>query len=985
MADQTGPSAYLPQPPLLVGRERELATLRDAFASAMAGRGALVLIGGEAGIGKTALAEALLAEATAHGALALVGRCYDLSETPPYGPWAEALARAPRDAAPAAPLDLGWSAGVGSQATLFSAVRDHLGGLAARRPLVLLLDDLHWADRGSLDLLRFLGRQLADLPIVVLAIYRSNELTRGHPLYALLPLLVREARARRLDLAPLDEAGLSAVVARYALPEADGARLVAYLRGRAEGNPFFAVELLRTLEETGSLRRGGGGWALGDMDTVGVPPLLRQVLDARVDRLGEAARALLMVAAVIGQAVPLDLWQTVTGADEDALLVVTERATGAGLLAETPGGAGVRFAHALVREALYDAAPALRRRRLHRRAGEVLADAPAPDPDAVAYHFRRAGDERLVDWLVRAGERARAAHAYVTASARMAEALPLLEAAGDAGRAGRLAVQLAFIWRHVDRQRALGHNALAVRYAEEAGDPVLLGAARCRLGATLCFEGELERGLRALRQGVGELAGLPAGAWARTHAPWVMIGSVREARALLAYGLAVAGAFPEIPEQLGYPLMPFEPALAAALASGGSNEPLALAKAAGAGGHPWEAVRAWKAASAIFRAIAEAHTTGITNLLLLREVLLPYFADDVALRVQVADEIERDYTRAQDLDFLSDLPPRSARYALSFVEGAWDEARARALVALPRTGDTGWEGWPLPILCALARARGDTAEARRWVREGLPEGPGTAPGTRFFHTAMPLLQQAACLAIEAGDLATARLWLEAHDRWSARSGAVLYRSEGRLAWAASHRAVGDAALAREHAEAALARATEPRQPLALLAAHRFLGELATVESRHTAAAAHLSEALTLARACAAPYERALTLLALAELRLAAGDRDGTGSALAEARAILEPLTAHPAQARADALAAAIAGASGSGATALPSASPPFGLSAREAQVLALVARGLSSPEVAARLFLSPRTVEQHLRAIFNKLGVDNRTAATRLAVERGLA
>src|SRR3954447_20483546 len=141
-------SVPAPAPPL-VGRERELGALRDALAAALAGRGSLVLIGGEAGIGKTALAEALLAEATGRGALVLVGRCYDLSETPPYGPWVEALARAPRDTAAPQPDLVG--GGPASQAALFTAVRDYLTILTAAQPVILLLDDLHWADAASLD------------------------------------------------------------------------------------------------------------------------------------------------------------------------------------------------------------------------------------------------------------------------------------------------------------------------------------------------------------------------------------------------------------------------------------------------------------------------------------------------------------------------------------------------------------------------------------------------------------------------------------------------------------------------------------------------------------------------------------------------------------------------------------------------------------------------------------------------------------------
>lgn len=166
MAAHSGPDSATPA---LVGRARAQAALRAALAAVLAGRGALVLIGGEAGSGKTTVAEALCAAASAQGALVLVGRCYDLTETPPYGPWAEALARAPGGDALPPPPDLAGGAGATSQAALFAQVREYLAALAARQLLVLLLDDLHWADPASLDLLRVLARGLADLPLLLLA------------------------------------------------------------------------------------------------------------------------------------------------------------------------------------------------------------------------------------------------------------------------------------------------------------------------------------------------------------------------------------------------------------------------------------------------------------------------------------------------------------------------------------------------------------------------------------------------------------------------------------------------------------------------------------------------------------------------------------------------------------------------------------------------------------------------------------------------
>ncbi|HET8629090.1 MAG TPA: AAA family ATPase, partial [Thermomicrobiales bacterium] len=473
MADRAAPRTHRrAQPPLLVGRERERALLREHLAAALAGEGGLVLVGGEAGIGKTALAEELGREAADRGALVLVGRCYDLSETPPYGPWLEAFARYPAGGdlppLPAPLAERGRLGPVAGRDALFGQVRDFLAAVAAARPLVLLLDDLHWADPASLDLLRVTARSLDDTPLLLLATYRSDELPAGHPLAALLPRLVREAQADRLDLAPLDEAAIGALVAtRYALAEPDLARLVAYLHDHAEGNPFAAGEMLRALAEAQVLRAGAGGWALSDLAAAPVPPLLRQVIAERAARLGVEAARLLALAAVIGQEIPLALWQTVGEvADEGTLLDLVERAVEAHLLVAAPDGTSVRFAHALVREALYEGVLPPRRRAWHRRVAAALLATPAPDPDAVASHLRRAGDPRAVEWLVRAGLRAYGAQARLTAAERFAAAAGLL--AGDPARAAARGWLLYLVGEALifaDTERALGVLAEALALA----------------------------------------------------------------------------------------------------------------------------------------------------------------------------------------------------------------------------------------------------------------------------------------------------------------------------------------------------------------------------------------------------------------------------------------------------------------------------------------------------------------------------------------
>ncbi len=211
---------------LPVGRDRELVASRDLLAAALTGRGGLLLISGEAGVGKTALADVLAREPEEAGAHVLRGHCYDRTETPPYGPWIECVAQSgitdPGDLPPLpVPPD---TTAAPNQEGFFAQMRSFFAALASVRPLVLVLEDLHWADVASLDLLRSLARaqSLAPLRLLLVATYRDEELDRSHPLAEAIPLLVRDALVERLDLRPLDFAAAHALVqTRYDLATDD--------------------------------------------------------------------------------------------------------------------------------------------------------------------------------------------------------------------------------------------------------------------------------------------------------------------------------------------------------------------------------------------------------------------------------------------------------------------------------------------------------------------------------------------------------------------------------------------------------------------------------------------------------------------------------------------------------------------------------------------------------------------------------------------
>ena len=976
----------LPSTPFtLVGRERELGLLCDHLNTAVATRGSLVLIGGEAGIGKTALAEGVCEEAEEHGALVLVGRCYDLTETPPYGPWVELFARyQPTDAMPALPAAFAQRGTVGevtSQAMLFQQVQDFLAKLSARNRIVLLLDDLHWADPASLDLLRFLARSLVTLPLLVIATYRSDEITRRHPLYALLPILVREARAERLDLRPLDEDDLHALIStRYHLGPADIARLITYLQERAEGNPFFLGELLRTLEDEGALQPTNEGWTMGDPRQVRIPPLLRQVIDGRLTRLGGDVQGLLGIAAVIGQEMPLAVWGRAAAVPDAALLAAVEDASEAHVLVETPDGLHGRFAHALIREAVYESISPARRRLLHRHIGDLLAAEPRPDPDAVAMHFQRASDRRAVEWLVRAGERAQLAYAWLTAIERYEAALALLEETGeDAAQQGWLRYRIARLRRWTTPEQSIEYLDEALRIAVAVGDAALAAAARYTRGLSLHYAAASSIDIPEIVAGCDALEALPPDEQARLDLSPDAHGvpTITNPRGMLVWALANNAPVHEaiaMGEETREGIPRNTPLGELGWAHYGDRH-AGLGVAYALAGQPREARAAFERARACFRSLGNHGTLSGAATLDRLLVSLPYYADrsDDYERLD-AEAAENRRRASKDDGAFGRSFERLAHLPALTLAGRWAEAKESAEAALHTQWQRGWRVVPAAMLVNLAYLRDEPEEAWTYIRDLLPSGPQSAPGAVVWYVGLSVIRRAVALSLDAGDEAAAREWLETHTRWLDWSGVVLGRSEGQALWAQYYRRSGDASQAHEHAERALAHATEPRQPLALLAAHRLLGELDTAAGHCEDAEAHLDASLVLADACAAPYERALSLLAFADLRVATGEDTAAAVLLDEARAILTPIEAKPALARVAALAARLCIRPNAPATY------PDGLSGREVEVLRLIATGASNQAIADTLSISVRTVERHITNLYAKIDVRGRADATTYAL-----
>ena len=969
--------------------------------AAAGGSGGLVLIGGEAGIGKTALATSIEYEAWGRGIPVWVGHCYEFVATPPYGPWTESGIFDGRSEAVPPPPMLRSGAGVaGSQSALFEQMQAFLTGITRKDPIVLILEDLHWSDPASLELLRFVSRNLGGLHALLVVTYRDDEVTRQLPFYGLLPTLVRESGARRIELRRLGESAVREMVATgYGLPEADEGRLVSYLTDLTAGNAFFTIELLRTLEDELVLHQEGESWVLEDPGGIRVPSLLRQIIEGRLERLGEETRGLLAVAAVIGQEVPFNLWHSVGDVSDDRLAEAIERALEARLMEETLGGERLRFVHALVRETLYRELALPFRQRWHRRVGEALERTAGPDPEEVANHFRQAADSRAEGWLIRAGLRAEETYAWMTAVERFVAALEFLHE-DDARKRGWLLFRIGVLLRYSDTTQSISYLDLAEKAANAVGDQVLAVNSLFTRGFVRCMSGDMRPGLveieasiaaakrvspeeQAVAEGADSLMeASPAneqGLFGTGDLPEVL-QDVNPATNTLVEWLAHVGRYAEAVE-LGE-----EYVARVSAADQGDNLTFALCNnayfglgVASAGlGRPEEARRWFALTHEAYRRFDHRvmDSFAIANELLLLD--LAYYPERVAERRRLAD-VELSLQKRGAGAFTGEVPPLGiGRQWLRTLEGEWTEA---ALLMEQGRGafDAGaLRQYAVCTLGEIARNRGEPEKAWRHVYEVLPLGVATEPGGNRFFSALAILRLAANLSLDAKDLPGARSWLEAHDRWLDWSEAALWRSEGRLLWARYFREDGDERAAREHAESALGLAAEPRHPLALLAAHRSLGELATGSGRFPEATEHIEKSLALAEACEVPYERALALISKARLLAIRGSREEARAVLGEAREICVSLEARPALERASELE--------EGLEELQSRAPsaPAGLTKRELEVLRLVAGGMSNQEIAASLVLSEHTVHRHVANLLGKLGVSSRTAAVAQAAKLDL-
>ena len=448
---------------IFVGRDDELARLRQWWKEARAGTRRLVLVGGEPGVGKTRLATALAQELHADGALVLAGRCgEDLGV--PYQPFVEALrhyvtyasapslgrhaGELPRLVPELAQLVPGLREPLRSDPEteryrLFDAVAAWLRDVSGDAPVLLVVDDLHWAAKPTLLLLRHVLQSADPLHVLMVATYRDTDVDRAHPLAELLADVPRLEEAERLFLSGLDVPGVVAFMEEAAGHNLDdeGVALAQTIWRETEGNAFFVTEVIRHLTESRAIVQQDGRWVVtADVADVGIPAGVRDVVGRRLSRLSRDANRVLAIASVVGLEFEPAIVQLAGGFEEDAVFTALEDAAAARLVVEVPGLIPRnRFSHALVRATLYEELSAARRAALHRRVAETLEALHARNLDdhlpALAHHWSRAAapageTARGVDYSARAGDRALAQFAHDEAVGYYRQALELLSVTG---------------------------------------------------------------------------------------------------------------------------------------------------------------------------------------------------------------------------------------------------------------------------------------------------------------------------------------------------------------------------------------------------------------------------------------------------------------------------------------------------------------------------------------------------------------------------
>jgi DNA-binding CsgD family transcriptional regulator len=998
--------------PVLVGRAAEAARLWTAFERAQAGSPAVVVVAGEAGVGKTRLVNELLGRVRAQGALALAGGCLDVGEgVVAYAPLVEALRSLGGAVDPAelervlsgaraelarlvpelgGPDEAGVrvAAGAGElvPGRLFELLLGVLDRLAARGPLLLVVEDLHWADQSTRDLLGFLVRNLR-AGVALLLTYRSDELHRRHPLRPFLGELDRGGRAERLELGRLGRRELGELLAGI-LGEPAPAALAREIMARSQGNPFFAEELL-------AARAGGVG------GSAELPEALRDLLLARVEALPQATQQMLQVAAVAGRRVDHHLLAEVAAQPPERLVESLREAVAYHLLVIDADSGAYAFRHALVQEAIYDDLLPVQRPSLHAAYAHALAarikgrgGEDEAELGRLAYHWYAAHDQgRALLASVQAGQAAEAAFAQAEAAAHYERALELWEQAPEAAasspldRSGLLQRAALAASRVGAGPRAVALIGQALTEIDAAAEPVRAGALLERLARYQWLAGDSVAAMAAVERAVAITPAEPpsaerARALAAHGQMLMLLCRNRAAQARCEEAAAVArragarGVEGRALNNLGSSL-----GNRGHLEAGAARLEQARAIAAELG-DPDELCRAYHNLGCIY-AINGRYQDAVHTLLECRELARRFglMGTAGALAIAVAADTLLWLGRFQEAELLFDeafdldLAPTAmvnlllARGLHRLWRGDLEAARADLTWILERP-----KASLAPMDSAEAQAR--LATVATW--EGRPEDARTVVTDGLESLAevdQAYLIAGLCLAGLAAEAAiaeraAARRDGKAHDQASRIAVGLLDRARA-AAGANGVTVIGGVRATLLTAEAEWTRVAGPSDP-----------------GRWAEAAGAWEE-------LGCPWSAAYTRWRLGEALLETGAAHQEAAVpLRQAWATARGLRARPLLAEVEmlsrrariALAPELA-ATGEGANAAAQPAPPgdeLGLTPREREVLALVAEGRTNRQIAQALFISDKTASVHVSNILAKLGVANRAEAAATVHRLGL-
>ncbi|MCI0437671.1 MAG: AAA family ATPase [Chloroflexi bacterium] len=1003
-----------------VGREREFSGLDAALQDAVSGRGRVVMIAGEQGIGKTRMAEELAAHAQAVGAVVLWGRCHEVQGAPPFWPWIQVVRTYAAEAVDTARLRFEMGAGASDIARiapeiravmpdlppapeldsaeanrfrLFDAVSAFLKRASSSssvaptergRPIVILLDNLHRADRPSLQLFEFLAAELQAVCVLLVGTYRENELSRQHPLTDTLAELTRYSGFLRIHLRGFDQEAVARLV-RESLPAALPEATIRELYSRSQGNPLFLTEMLRLLQ---SERRTSLAWKGA------VPEGVRDVIRGRLNRLSAECYLTLAIASVIGREFDFSILSRLAsdpsaspghGLSAEALMSVLEEARDSRILEETPGVVGrYQFTHVLIQDTLSDELSVTRRAHLHGRIGVALEELYGANVGAhsteLAHHFARAapviGPQKLAHYSLMAGQEALSLYAYEDALAHFRRALKAKSSLSPDGSG-----------------RATDAEAAAILFGQARALTALLRNAEARVNLRRAFDFYAESGDAANAIAVAEfvppgLVELEVEELTPRALRLAKPDSIHEGRLLCRYAFElgrIAGDYEGARDA-------FQQALAIARREGDSRlEMRTLANAADVESshlHWDEALRLSLQAIALSERAEDLYSESLARF---HVVLNGIRTGDLQTAQRHADASLGADEKLRDRFGL--IMALWVNQLLAHVKGDWETARAFGEQGIALGGERPHE-YTLRQCALLEYETGNFEQGAVYLDtltsalRGLSPDPASGGTRGAMGVALVSRISGDARGLEAAEtLAKGVL--------ASPNATPLRTIEARAVMAMVALRGGDAALA---AEQYAGLQTARGRMLSDLSGDRLLGLTAQQAERYAESAAHFEDALAFCRNAGYMPELAWTCHNYANLLIhtvgATGQsplqgqpplpdaREKAQTLLDEAIAISQRLGMRPLLERARALREA---ASQIVQPPHPPASEyPDGLTQREVEVLRLVAAGKSNREIGDALFISVNTVMRHMSNIFVKTNTSNRTEAALYAAQHRL-